>query len=351
MGRLGSSARKRPSDQYETVLKNIHDAVYMLDKDGRISWVNEVAFEEFEVGYSREELIGAQVSKVLSQEDITKCANIITDIIESKNRDSGRCEIQLQTKTGGEIPCDLRLTPLLTADGEIEGTIGVLRDVTDRNRREEGLMVLNRALRHNLRNRLNVIIGLAESLKKSEGMEHPHLDEILEAARELDRLGNKTRRVGNLLSSEKWSLEQVNVVDIIKSQCRHLQRDYPNAEIFMELPDEAPIQGNPRLGIVIENLLENAIEHSDHPSTPVKVSVNGENGNWVEIRIADKGPGIPQNELQSIIQGEETPLEHGSGLGLWEAKWIVERCDGELEFQERPSNGSIAIVRLQSAES
>lgn len=330
----------------QTILKNIHDAVYMLDSDGRISWVNEVAFGEFNTGYSREELIGSPVSKILSDEDIEKCTRIISDLLEDDNRDSDRCDISLQTANGGEIPCDLRLALLPSENGEFEGSIGVLRDVTERKRREQGLTVLHRVLRHNLRNRLNVIIGQAEALRQEELAGDERIEAVLETAHQLERLGSKARQVGNVLTDENWQRDTIDAPALIETLSDQFQRRYPAADFRPSVPETAMVQADGRLSIALEQLLENAVEHADQSTPVVEIEVEAVSADRVEIRVIDDGPGIPSNERRAIMSGEETPLEHGTGLGLWTVKWVVERCHGEFELAEHPDGGTLAVIRL-----
>lgn len=127
---------KAPPDLPETILENIHDGVYTLDAKGRITWVNQTAIEEHDIGYNADELIGSYVSKVLTDEDIEKCLDIIRKCLRSPARESGRCEIARQTAFGTEIPCELQLALLPMEDDDFGGSVGVVRDITERKRRE-----------------------------------------------------------------------------------------------------------------------------------------------------------------------------------------------------------------------
>jgi signal transduction histidine kinase len=64
------------------------------------------------------------------------------------------------------------------------------------------------------------------------------------------------------------------------------------------------------------------------------------------IEVRDDGPGIPEQERSVLLEGTETPLRHGSGLGLWLVYWGVVRLGGDLQFREREPRGSTVAVRL-----
>jgi light-regulated signal transduction histidine kinase (bacteriophytochrome) len=81
-----------------------------------------------------------------------------------------------------------------------------------------------------------------------------------------------------------------------------------------------------KLEVALRHIIENAAEHNDADSPVVTVRLQVANeGGHVEIVVADNGPGIPPQERDVLIEGEETPLRHGSGLGLWIVNWIVNR--------------------------
>jgi signal transduction histidine kinase len=67
------------------------------------------------------------------------------------------------------------------------------------------------------------------------------------------------------------------------------------------------------------------------------------------IAIADDGPGLPDIERAVIATGEETPLVHGKGLGLWLVYWIVESLDGDLRVRDT-DRGSCVEMRFLPAD-
>jgi signal transduction histidine kinase len=91
--------------------------------------------------------------------------------------------------------------------------------------------------------------------------------------------------------------------------------------------EQCPVEAVPKLDIAIENLVENAVEHND--ATRPRVSVEVTNGDRPTLVVSDNGPGIPEQEIAALEGERETSLEHGSGIGLWLVKWIVDRSNAE----------------------
>jgi len=68
----------------------------------------------------------------------------------------------------------------------------------------------------------------------------------------------------------------------------------------------------------------------------------------VDLRVADDGPGVPEYELETLAQGEETALIHGSGAGLWLIQTAVEDSNGDVRFDSGP-DGTTVRLRLPAA--
>jgi hypothetical protein len=67
----------------------------------------------------------------------------------------------------------------------------------------------------------------------------------------------------------------------------------------------------------------------------------------VSVRVADDGPGIPEDELVGIFsEGEQTQLTHGTGFGLWLVRMVVDDYGGDLSYESPPDGGSVVVVTL-----
>lgn len=92
-------------------------------------------------------------------------------------------------------------------------------------------------------------------------------------------------------------------------------------------------------------MIENAVEHNDKQTPRVDVTLSNSE-NQVAVRIADNGPGIPDEEVAVLERGYETSLKHTNGLGLWLVSWIVRESDGEVTFRERNPRGSVVCLQF-----
>jgi signal transduction histidine kinase len=169
------------------------------------------------------------------------------------------------------------------------------------------------------------------------------LESIERSAKRILRVAKKARRVDQFdLDGNK---ETKDLSAMIRSDIAALENEHPNVTFDVALPEYVPVATRGTISIAIHELLENAILHNDTPGeTRVEIEAETSVTSAVEIVISDNGPGIEESELKPIIDGEETPLDHGSSLGLWLARWVLKNHDGELELTGSDDGTTAKVV-------
>ncbi|ESP89309.1 sensor histidine kinase [Candidatus Halobonum tyrrellensis] len=221
------------------------------------------------------------------------------------------------------------------------------RDHTERL--EQQLRVLNRVLRHDIRNDANVIEGYADMLDDRRVRSNDAVAAIRSRARNLAHAGENARLVEELLDTERLASERVDVAPLARSAADRVAAAYPGVRVDTAIPPSAPVVGSRLLSAAVVNLVENAVEHNDCDAPHVRVTVERDR-ETVVVSVADNGPGIPDEERRVLERGHETPLHHSSGLGLWLVNWVVEDCDGRVDIGENGPCGSVVRLRLPAAE-
>ncbi|MFC4357435.1 PAS domain S-box protein [Halobium salinum] len=121
--------------RYTQIFETMGDGVYKLDADGTFRDCNR-AIESI-TGYDRTELVGEHVSVVMNEADIERCEEGIRELLAGEGERVRRYEVTLTRKGGTRLPCELNLTLMpLGPDGEFRGTVGVVRDASERVERE-----------------------------------------------------------------------------------------------------------------------------------------------------------------------------------------------------------------------
>lgn len=211
--------------------------------------------------------------------------------------------------------------------------------------RAQQITVLNRGLRHNIRNELNLLMGWLSNLNgELSEKNRASVEQSLRAARNIDSLAKQARNIQELLADERAVIEQ-DLVAVTASQVERAQDEYPNSSVETSAPDSAPILAIDRIRDAIWEGIENAVVHNDSDQPRVSIAIDSiadDTYTW-QLTIADNGPGTPQQEQRVLSVADEDKLRHGSGLGLWYVKWIVDRSGGELDFAESEFDTGTAL--------
>lgn len=207
--------------------------------------------------------------------------------------------------------------------------------------REEMIDVLCRVLRHNLRNELTVVRGHAEHIQNSlPDNPDEHIDVILRRIDEVTELGDKTRQLSRLVEAPFEQVEY-DLEQLITEIATQIDAEYPDASITIEGTVETPVQAAPEIETALEELLDNAVRHSgESPHVTVSLSRTQET---IHIQVADDGCGMPANEQAVLQEGTETPLRHGSGLGLWVIYWVIDHHDGDIDVTVTDAGSSVTV--------
>lgn len=243
--------------------------------------------------------------------------------------------------------------PLLVATeaGAIAGLIAGYYNARGRaearraQRVTNALAFVNDLIRHDLRNDLTVIQGHAELIDTqqpntggdSEG-DSPTV--IAEKAGEALIRIETTRAITDTLTGDP-ELEPVNLTEIIADLVTRFEATH-NVTVMTTLPENTRVAANAGLRSVVDNLLENAIEHNDTNDPHIEVAVEPD-ADTIRMSISDSGPGIPDNQKTTLLNRNRT--ESGRG-GLTLVQTLVEAYDGEIQIEDNEPQGSRFIVDL-----
>lgn len=224
---------------------------------------------------------------------------------------------------------------------------GIYRDVTEDRSRERRTTVLNRVLRHDLRNDTNTILGYARMLSDAELHEEQAeiVDAIIGTTEDLASKSEKARILHSVIQRDQPACHEINLSPAVNRIADRFRDDYPGATIDVTLPPDLTAVVSEDVDIAIGNALENAIVHADDPTVTV---TGADQGDDVTLRITDNGPGVPDGELSVLERNQETPLEHLSGLGLWLMRVIVEESDGSLSV-DSDADGTEVVMQFPAS--
>ena len=314
--------------RYRTIVETLDDPVYVLDETGQFEYVNN-AFAEL-VGYDRETILNATPTLIKSDATVEEAEATLGQLLSADGPDSARFETEIQPKHGDPIPCEDHMG-VLPYDGEwFEGSVGILRDITERKAREEELKAQSRRyeefagiVSHDLRNPLNVAQGRIDLAQQTCDSEH--LEAIATALDRIDRiiedvlwLARERRDVGAM---DAVGLQETatDAWDMAADRLQHAALCYAEGASAAIIVADAD-----RLCQLFENLFSNAIDHSREAVT-VTVGTLAD-GFYVE----DNGPGISASDREDVFTAGYSTKDDGTGFGLSIVKRIVEGHDWEI---------------------
>ena len=239
--------------------------------------------------------------------------------------------------------------------GELEAEAGTAGSLAAANELRAALLS---AVSHDLRTPISAVKASVTSLLQ-EDIEWPP-----EARREfLETIDEETDRlnalVGNLLDMSRL---QTGALEIVTSPVG-LEEVLPAALRSIGAPDDAIVldvsESLPRVladaGLLeraLANVIANAIRYSP-AGAHARITAGAVDG-IVEVRVADRGPGVPEPERARIFVpfqrlGDSQADGEGVGLGLAVAKGFVESMGGTVEVEDTPGGGLTVVVRLRAA--
>ena len=333
------------------------DAILIANDDREYTEVNPAACRL--LGVARKDLLGSRLEDFVPEAEKKTAREGWREFLEK-----GRMEGELRLRrTDGAI----RIAEFRAKADFLPGRhLSVLRDITERKRADEAFAELLRArtefmtnVSHELRTPLTVVRGNAE-VGLELGRECVHEEILEEIVRES---GSMSRMVEDLLflaRSDSDSIpldkEMVPVAWLLGKLARRAEALACKRGTTLQ----TTLGGEGRLGCDAQSieqavlvLVDNAAKYG-MPGGSITLSSSTRQGELL-IEVADRGPGIPPEELPQIFErfyrGESLSEERGSGLGLAIAKTIAEAHDGSVEAESRLGEGTRMSLHLPLANS
>jgi PAS domain S-box-containing protein len=342
-------------EKYSTLVEKSHDGIVII-QDEEFVFVNS-RFVEL-IGYEEEEILGMSFLEAVAPSDRAFVRERYERRLDPDYSDPpSRYRISFVTSEGSE-----RVAEVSVAKIQYEGKtaqLASIRDVTQQQRYKEELErvneeleMLNRVVRHDIRNDMAIILGWTEMLDEyidDAGQEH--LEKILRSSEHIIELTEIARDYVETLSDDtEMDVYPTRLQPLLRKEVTLRQEAYPDANISVHgaVPD-VEVQANEMLSSIFRNLLNNAVQHNDKETPVVEVSVE-ERADDVHVAVADNGPGVPESQREAIFgKGEKGLDSPGTGIGLYLAHTLVEQYGGEIRVEDNDPEGAVFILTLPKA--
>ncbi|MBS3764505.1 MAG: PAS domain S-box protein [Planctomycetes bacterium] len=351
-------------EKFRLLFENAYDEVIHLDKYGTVIDVNESVEKLF--GFRREEVIGRNLADFPVFNPGTK--QTMLRMFQSTLASSERqfTEVEVRHKDGHPVVVEPNGS-LIKKDGQVEGILVFLKDVTERRNWKEKLEALysqerqlrqqleaevqlradfSRMLAHELKTPLTAILSSTDSLISELAP-----GRMLELARNVSRSAvNLSERVNDLLDLARDEIgaleldpESIDVLPTLRQSVENVQvmAETQGQSIRTDLPVKLPLVRADinRVNQILSNLLDNALKYAPRGGDIVLSAET--TGNAVVIQIHDSGPGLSLQEQSRVFEPYERISSDngrlsGLGLGLALCKRLVELHGGRVWVKSRP---------------
>ena len=336
----------------ELILKNMGDAVILLDRFGKVTTANKAAISTFGI-----------TNQMVGQHNIQVIGNSLLDqAIQDTLRLKENKLIDLKTNVYGKKRVfQVFLAPIISAENESTGILTVFHDITTLQEINDRQADFVTNASHELATPLTAIKGFAETLLDG-ALAQPELGEkfvriIYDESERMHRLIQDLLQLARLNAQEyheQIKLEPVDIASVLaaakqdmaprwQQKNQTVTLDYSQASLTaLAHPDW--------LKQVIVNLLENSIKYTPE-SGKITLTCWSEDSQ-VKIAIKDSGIGIPAKDLPLIfdrfyrVDKARTRTAGGTGLGLAIVKFILEMLGGYIEVQSKVDVGTTFTITL-----
>jgi PAS domain S-box-containing protein len=350
-------AIKAAQEELRQIIDLVPDLVFVKNREGVYLLANEATAEAYDL--TPEEVEGKREADIIpSIEDSEEFREDDLEVIES-GEPRKIPEEKLTTADGETRILQTTKIPYQTSDSGEDAVLGYARDVTELKEYEQrleaqrdNLDILNQVVRHDIRNNLQLVLAYAEILEGRVEEDHEeHRQKILEAARNAVDITTTARDVTEVLLRSEADHAPVGVQHVLEEQVNDVRASHERAIVSVDevIPDVEVLADN-MLGSIFRNLLNNAIVHNDKALPEVAVSATADD-EAVRVRIADNGPGIPDEQKEEVFQRGEKGLDSGgTGLGLYLVQTLTDRYGGDVWLEDNEPEGSLFIVELPRCE-
>lgn len=358
-----------------SLFESFPDAMVAVDDAGHIAIVNTQAEKLF--GYKREELLGRSIEVLVPAS--VRARHVVHRSAyahDPRTRPMGiGLELSGVRKDGTEVPVEISLSPLQTAEGTF--VVSAIRDISERKELERALRAKNAeleaanaakdqflaAMSHELRTPLNAIIGFTGTLLMRlpgplTADQEQQLRIVQSSGRHLLSLITDILDLAKIEAGKiDLHLEPVNVNEVaeeVHESLRSMATD-KGLEFTLHVCTPPAIVTSDRraLAQILLNLGTNALKYTEKGSVRIAVAMeHGDRGSACRISVEDTGIGIKPEDRRRIFQAFEQlePLStrhaDGVGLGLHLSQKLAELLHARLEVASETGKGSAFTLAL-----
>jgi PAS domain S-box-containing protein len=332
-----------------SVVQSVDDCIFTADVNGRLVTMNPAGRRL--LGYRERDFPGRTAADLLETEDRRRVGTVLARAVEQGSGWSG--QVTGWTRRGQAFPAHLAVRCIFDAHGQLMGTVGVLRDLTEQVETQRRLIQREKlaslgemaaGVAHEIRNPLGGI-KMATNLLSSGDLDGRPLSQemaraILAGIGEIEGIINSLLDYTRDTRLERAEYEVMRILDPVVETAAAAGRGKGITVAYGHVEREAVALGDgQKLRQVFANVLQNALE---------AFGPRAERGHVI-VEVSDTGSGITSEDREKIFLPFFTTKPSGTGLGLSIVKKIVDLHGGDISVESTPGRGTRVRVALPAA--
>lgn len=359
--RRAKAALRASREQLQAILDNMVDGAFVCDATGHLTLVNESAIRT----------LGLPAREILRPVDE------LSDVLHARHPDGrpfARDELPLVRALRGEILSSIDMTvtdprterethirvnaaPVQDERGAIIGAVAAATNVTEMVELDHLKDEFLRIAAHELKTPVAIVMGYAETFRRSAKDFPPAQRRMLEAlvrgADRIDRIASNLLFLQQLRTGRVEFVveERVDLAELVELAVRRLEPEPGSGRVKVSSAGPVIVPGDRQLlGQVLVNLVANALRYSPAGGT-VELTLES-NEREAVVSVTDHGVGIPREKQARLFEPfyrahADTPYDYGGmGGGLYLAKAIITRHGGVIGFTSEEGRGSTFTIHL-----
>jgi len=358
------------------VLDSAVEAIVTIDEMGVIQTANPATTALF--GYASDELVGQNVSVLMPSPHREGHDNYLARYLETgvaKIIGVGR-ELEARRRDGTSFPIDLSVAE--SRGGDRREFTGIMRDITERRRAEEELLLAKEAadsantaksaflasMSHEIRTPMNAILGFSQLLDRDPNLGREARDRVQTIMHSGNHLLGLIDSVLDMSKIEAGRIELVletidlhQTLDTVEAMFR-MRAELKGLELTVirtaDLPQYIKTDQQ-KLQQILINVLGNAVKFTERGGIAVRASTAGSGYGGLRLRfeVEDTGPGIAEDELDRVFEAfEQTESgrtsQTGTGLGMPISREFARLMGGDLMLESTVGQGSTFVVEFDA---
>jgi len=210
----------------------------------------------------------------------------------------------------------------------------------------ERLQFLNRLLRHDILNAVQVIAGLTKAYADSGAIDEEDADRLLSKCHEITDLIERVRTIEQ--ATDREDLSEYDLSAELRTVVDRTRSAHDDVRLDDDVESDLRVWADELLSTTLDNVLTNAVEHgTGDDGSAVRITTSAERrDDVVRIEIADDGPGISDDRKESVFDLQQ---RDGHGVGLYLVQTLVDAYDGEVWVDDNDPTGAVFVIELPNA--